>query len=388
MPPARRRRLLALLGWAACSACGELRHTSTRATPAMDASVADAGSPQDASLDVELGDGYVACDYDAGPDVAPCAPPSNDQLVATPATVTVAAGGYGVATFVATGPWTTDPLLYMSFESSTLPLGNTPSIMTYGTPQSVIFEVPPGIAGQTGFLTVTGHAGNIEVTTQARVDVTNCVPEPQVAACQGDLCGFQDDGCGGLESCGACTLAAPYCFLGRCVTSQPRPCPLGDGFDPDGGACAPCAPCAAFDSMCLCPAPPTPETPVYTDGGLPPSDAGGVAQCNPVQPFVADATHVACPSNQRCDFISTTQTRCDLPTGTGTQWVFCEDADGGTSNANCAAGYDCVNGATATIWCERYCRLGAGFDDCGSNYQCIAFQPPNYDGALEIGLCD
>ena len=364
----------------AVAACGGLTRSSGTAGGA------DAGArpARDASVDAEVEDGSVACDYDASPDAGPCAPPSDDTLIATPLHIMAASGGYGYATFYAEGPWTSDPGFYMSFEGSSLPLLGSPMIASYGTPQSLVFHLSTGLAGSIGTITVTGHAGNIELRAFAGLTVTACVPIPKAFACEADVCGFQDDGCGGLESCGTCSPAAPYCYLGGCITSQPHPCPPSLGFDPDaGGACVRCGVgCVDVDSECICPAPPVPLTPITTDGGLPASDAGGTTQCNPVQPFQGDATHVACPINQRCDFIDTTQTRCNLPVGAGIQWENCD------TNADCSAGYDCVNGATATVWCERYCRLGGGFDDCGSRFQCFPFRPANYDGAQEIGVCD
>jgi hypothetical protein len=384
---------LAVLALAAVAgtACGRLNRSSP------DAGRDDAGTPpeQDASVDVEVDTGVgvvvVACDFDASPDAAPCVPPSDDTLVATPFHITAASGSYGVATFVAQGSWTNDPGFYMSFAGSSLPLVDTPIVMSYGTPQSIVFHLAQGLEGESGTITVTGHAGNIEVSAFADLIVTACVPLAESLACGAAMCGFQDDLCGGVESCGTCSPAAPYCYLGGCITSQPHLCPPNLGFDPDaGGACVRCGSgCVDIDSQCVCPLPPTPALPVTTDGGLPPSDAGGTTQCNPVEPFQADATHVACPINQRCDFIDTTQTRCTLPVGTGIQEVNCN------SNADCAAGYDCVNGATATVWCERYCRLGAAFEDCGLTpgwpagaFGCFPFRPAMYDGAQEIGVCD
>jgi hypothetical protein len=299
----------------------------------------------------------------------------------------VAAGGFGAVNFIAGGPWSSDPTLIMTFGGSTL--GLVPSTgPQYGTPQSFIFQVPLMEYGQTGTVTVVGRAGNLEISAFATVYVTNCQPLPEPVACGAFMCGFQSDGCGGVESCGACSPAAPYCYVGQCISNQPRLCPPGDGFVPDSGACAPCGRfCSAVDDACVCPTTIGPPIGVI-DGGLPPSDAGGTAECDPVQPCVADPTNVACPSNQRCDFINPTTTRCSAPAGTGIQDVFC------TTNADCAAGYACIPGATATVWCERYCHYGPGFDDCGTlpsvgeGRTCLPLSPPAFDGTQEIGVCD
>jgi hypothetical protein len=45
-----------------------------------------------------------------------------------------------------------------------------------------------------------------------------------------------------------------------------------------------------------------------------------------------------------------------------------------------------VDGTTQR--CERYCRYGGGFDDCGSSYTCTPFIDPGYYGTQEIGVCE
>lgn len=85
-------------------------------------------SPVEAAVDA---DGSVPCDYDAT-DEKMCTPPADDLLFADPPTVEVAAGSYGVATFVASGPWASDPSFYIWYESSTLPLEAVQQVTTYG----------------------------------------------------------------------------------------------------------------------------------------------------------------------------------------------------------------------------------------------------------------
>jgi hypothetical protein len=39
-------------------------------------------------------------------------------------------------------------------------------------------------------------------------------------------------------------------------------------------------------------------------------------------------------------------------------------------------------------YCERYCRYGAAFDDCGTHYICEPFFIAANDGNQEIGACE
>jgi hypothetical protein len=221
---------------------GDASTASDAESDAADASIVDAKEP----------DADSACDYDAADDASLCTPPANDLLFANPASIQVAAGSYGLATFVATGPWATDPMMYMHYEGSSFQVRNFPYIMTYGTPQSLSFLVPSTAAGQHGTLTVSGHAGNIERTATVSVTVTSCAPS--TAYCVGDQCGFEDDGCGGVISCGTCSGATPSCFVYQCVANGPPPCPAGSGYDVcDGGPCTDkCVPCATTHSCEKC----------------------------------------------------------------------------------------------------------------------------------------
>ncbi len=381
----RRAAWLAAMAFVSVTGCGRVLTERPSGGAAHDSGTMAAG---DASVQDASDDAPAACDFDASPDAEPCAVPYGDILYASPGSIMVAAGGYGTVSFIAEGPWASDPTLTITFEGSTLDLIPVSTGAHYGTPQSLVFQAPPMDYGLTGTVTAVGRAGNLAISAFATVYVTNCTPFPEPVACGTYACGFQSDGCGGVESCGACSVAAPYCYGGQCIANQPHPCPPGDGFVPDSGACAWCGRfCAAIDNTCVCPTSIGPPIPVI-DGGLPASDAGGTAECDPVQPFVGDATHVACPVNQRCDFVNSTTTRCSPPAGTGIQDVFC------TVNTDCAAGYACIPGATATVWCERYCHYGAGYDDCGTlpsvgeGRRCRELSPPAFDGTQEIGVCD
>jgi hypothetical protein len=66
---------------------------------------------------------------------------------------------------------------------------------------------------------------------------------PVSELCQSWVCGEEPNGCGGLESCGECPDAAPYCYLGSCSANEPHKCPAGEGFEPDSGACVECNAC-------------------------------------------------------------------------------------------------------------------------------------------------
>jgi hypothetical protein len=112
-----------------------------------------------------------------------------------------------------------------------------------------------------------------------------------------------------------------------------------------------------------------------TDSGVQPTE------CNPIQPYIADTTHVACPPGDSCGFVQPDQdqTNCG-PSGMGVQGTGCNGQE------DCIAGYDCVMiGQHGS--CARFCRVGATFDDCGSEYACTAFLAPADDGSQEVGVC-
>jgi hypothetical protein len=194
----------------------------------------------------------LPCDYDASADydAALCTPPADDVLYANPSVVSVAAGSYGLATFVAAGPWANDPRFFMRYEGSTLSLRNVLYATSYGTPQSLPFLVSVSAAGQQGTLTVSGHAGNIERIAHVTVNVTSCTPNAQY--CSGMECGFEGDGCGGLTSCGTCGGSTPYCYLFQCVANPVAMCPPGYGYDIEDNRPMDCIPCAETKSCKKC----------------------------------------------------------------------------------------------------------------------------------------
>ncbi len=278
---------------AAMGACGGLLAPVDGGADAGDAGgVSDVTAPEaEAATDAgDAGEESVACDYDASDDAVPCTPPADDLLVASPSNIQVAAGSYGAATFVATGPWTSDPSMYIWYESSTLPLRSIEQVTTYGSPQTLPFLVAQSGAGGQGTITVSGHAGNIVRYATLTVKVTSCVPWSPSFVCAGQECGFQGNGCSGLLSCGECTAPTPFCWVGHCVAAKPQPCSAGDGFDPDAGHCIPCADspvcnpcpnpvtmqhqsgfCVSADSMCICYTQPSGQLllPNGLDGGSP-----------------------------------------------------------------------------------------------------------------------
>jgi hypothetical protein len=257
--------ILVLVAIATAGACGG------KLAP-VDAGVADAQSDDagDATADAEAdgndADGQFVCSYDASED-DPCTPPANDLLAATPPSITAAAGSFGFAIFTATGPWASDPTFFIQYRSTTLPILNFHEVYTYGSPQTILFELPAGSAGQQGTLTVSGHAGNIERRATVSVTVTSCKPwDPSFVCAPNEDCGYQGDGCGGLLSCGTCGVALPYCFLGTCQSTQPTYCPAGEGLG-FGGQCMPCSGtktcrecvggyCTGIEDLCICSPPP------------------------------------------------------------------------------------------------------------------------------------
>jgi hypothetical protein len=240
------------------------------AGPGDDGSFAADARAQEASIDDGSARDAEAsgppCSADAGLEGGLCVPPAEDILYASPDVVSVPAGSYGTATFVAAGPWTSDPAMYIWFEGSTLRLDSYPIVTSYGSPQSLSFLVPASAAGQQGTLTVTGHDGNIERTAHATVNVTACAPWTASFACAGYVCGAERDHCGGDVSCGECSGDEPYCFLGFCVATMPHYCPGGYGIAP-GGKCVACEStgickqcrfpdrCLGIEDVCLCQAP-------------------------------------------------------------------------------------------------------------------------------------
>ncbi len=236
------------LGWAAAIACGGRLAALDGGADARDAAALGDGVSPDAS-DGDGGDASAdkppACTYDASyDDVVPCVAPADDLIFADPPTVQVAAGGRGVVTFYASGPWASDPLFYMRYGGTTLPVLEQPYVPGYGTPITLSFPVSPAVPpGSAWTMTVSGHAGNIQRFASATLVVTACVPRTE--NCKGYECGFQEDGCGGVQICGTCddAGATPNCYMNNCVGGQPLPqCPPGEGYDTSHGylACVLC----------------------------------------------------------------------------------------------------------------------------------------------------
>ena len=102
--------------------------------------------------------------------------------------------------------------------------------------------------------------------------------------------------------------------------------------------------------------------------------------CNPVTPYVTDATHVACTTGQRCSLAydgAQGDTYCEAPAGTLGQGASCG------IGTDCKEGYDCLGPMGGPYSCKQYCRVG--FADCASS--CIPFAPPQYDKTVQIGGC-
>jgi len=241
------------VGLLACGAATDpLTFGATDASSGADAGDAapifDSGAPgpdsslgEDAPADADAGpmDTDAACDGDASYDGALCTPPSDDLLIADPPTITVAAGSYGVAQFEAIGPWASDPNIWISFESATVPMQSSPWVLQNAPPTAFAFQVSSTTTDQDGTLTALGRDGNIERTASVTVHITGCQPWDVATACNGYDCGYQADNCGGLVTCGTCTGATPYCFLGECQAAQPTYCPDGEGITMQG--CVPCS---------------------------------------------------------------------------------------------------------------------------------------------------
>ena len=272
-----------LLGAVVLIACGAATDPLILGGPDASTTPLDAGSDsgdsapaQDTGADVTVPDeAGPPCDGDADYDAALCVPPSDDQLIADPPVVTVPAGSYGIAQFKATGPWATDPNMWIGFESATVSLQSMPFALPNQPPTGFLFQVATASSDVQGTLTAVGHDGNIERTATLKVIVTGCQPWDEAMACQSYDCGYQGDNCGGLVDCGKCSGATPYCFLGSCVATAPTYCPNGQGYDPQTG-CIPCMDtrtcfeycrdgrCTGLQDECFCapwsypPCPPSP----------------------------------------------------------------------------------------------------------------------------------
>jgi hypothetical protein len=269
------RAFALVLPVAVATACGGLLAPVDGGTDASPDAEVDASDASDATAvdstapDGDGSDGAVACDYDAW-DEPFCPPPAADTFAAVPPVISAAAGGFGVATFVASGPWASDPTLFMYFVGSSQPFQNLGMDQEFGNPQSFTFIVADKTAGYQGTFTVAARAGNIERTAQVTVDITSCAPWPPSMVCLGGQnCGFQGDGCGGLLSCGTCPAQEPYCMLGVCQGTAPTYCPTGQGLSGPGGECVQCSMtrtclectsrCVGLQDECLC-----------VTGGVPP----------------------------------------------------------------------------------------------------------------------
>jgi hypothetical protein len=316
---------LVVLLFAVAAACGAVTapfglSVVEDASVALDSGVPDARSEadhpaladasdtaRDATADADAADA-VDTDVDAGPpcdpsvllDAAPCATPPEDTFTASPGTISVSAGTYGVASFVLGGPWASAPNFVFTFAGTTLQLQTTPYLMTNRPPASFAFLLLSSAPLGSGTFSVTAQLGNMLRTASVTVDVTACQPSLPATACEGAQCGFVIDNCGGKVNCGTCPTDAPTCYLGQCISGTPNYCPAGEGIGQDG-TCVECAPlpvcqncpigniCLGLQDQCVCviyPFPPCPAKAPHTGDECPGigetcnfSRACGVDQC-------------------------------------------------------------------------------------------------------------
>jgi hypothetical protein len=204
----------------------------------------DAGEAGDA-----IADALPLCSADATGEAGPCMPPADDVLFPKTMDVNVAAGGFGAATFIGTGPWVNDPLFYIQYQTSSFEVIDDFSVAAIGSPQTVVFQPQSGQAGREGTLTVIGSAGYITRTATVSVHITACQPLSEAVVCMGSECGLEPDGCGGVVECGTCSGANPYCWQYQCIPFAPHGCGDLEGFDPTTGNCVLC-PCGVKDDSC------------------------------------------------------------------------------------------------------------------------------------------
>lgn len=97
-------------------------------------------------------------------------------------------------------------------------------------------------------------------------------------------------------------------------------------------------------------------------------------------------TNSGCPSGSACRIFSEVGgagrdlTHCDGPVGFGTTASLC------TTDADCAAGYRCVNPTGGGNECARWCDYTTG-TGCGGGYTCTPFATPVVFGTREYGVC-
>jgi hypothetical protein len=282
------RRAPVLLVCAFTSACGAVTALLDGVPDEPDGSVADASPDRDASPERDAGadraadagndaatdvqdarDDTVYCSADASKEAGPCVVPPDDLFYASPSSMTVSAGTYGVATFVVGGSWADASDFYALYDTASIPLRLNPYVMTNRPPVAFAFLTTPGSAGQSGSITVSGHAGDIVVHAQVQVTITSCQPS-QAQSCGDYVCGFVPGNCGGSFNCGACATDE-YCYLGQCVSNAPTYCPSGQGLGPGGSCqscdsfkvCAQCPAglCLGIQDVCVCAEPPFPACP-------------------------------------------------------------------------------------------------------------------------------
>jgi hypothetical protein len=206
-----------------------------------------------------------------------------------------------------------------------------------------------------------------------------CAPPPGNGLC--DV--YPECGCSASQNCVRVNGGAEACVANGNVSE------LGVCTDSTncahGLACSDlvCDPTCATQSNCLanflCVQEERPE-----DGGAVELGYGACApHCNPVQPFTADSAHVACGSGERCDpyFDAQGYTKCEGSSGTLGQGESC------TSDTACAAGFDCTAPTGQSNTCRHFCRYDYAPSDCAAGLTCAAFTTAQYDGTVQIGVC-
>jgi hypothetical protein len=197
-------------------------------------------------------------------------------------------------------------------------------------------------------------------------------------------------GCGASEQCTTDPTVLDPTFrvcVPQGIQGPGQKCMMGSAGCGPGLVCvqkAPtlntCTPYCAADGDCVAPGGLCLLTLDDGLGGMIPNAALCTENCDPIA-NTGCVTGLACRLGTEATGLLRSYTRC-LAVGGGTQKSPC------TVNADCAAGFTCVNSGAATTVCGQYCRVGG--TDCTIGLKCVALQANGKDvvlGGITYGAC-
>jgi MYXO-CTERM domain-containing protein len=213
----------------------------------------------------------------------------------------------------------------------------------------------------------------LQSTTPAQDDICSCTPATTCPA--GDDCGSVSDGCGGMITCGACTLPATCGGAGnpnQCGCTPATTCPAGDdcGVVPDlcGGVVS-CGTCTApatcgggtpsDPNRCGC----TPLTacPAGDVCGLLPDGCGAMLSCGACQGTEMCVANQCVPMTTAASSSSSIAASSSAATGTGGASSSSATGAGGASSSSATgAGGASSSSATGAGGASSSSATGAG----------------------------